>query len=138
MLIRLMMIMKSRFRQNASVSYTNNGCSSLENEFRLQSNGVIEDYVDILTWYHFLLAQLVKPYQTSFPGVGINQISTIDFSDDKEKSFGHRTKCYKHSDKALYLSSSSMLLKDFASECWGRDQNANRGRHDKPNLSRNP
>ena len=22
--------------------------------------------------------------------------------------------------------------------CWGRDQNANRGRHDKPNLSGNP
>ena len=98
------------------ISYTNNGCRSLENEFRLQSNGVVEDYVDILTWYHFLLAHLVKPYQTSFPGVEINQISTIDFSDDKEKSFGQRTKCYKHSDKALYLSSSSMLLKDFASE----------------------
>ena len=97
------------------ISYTNNGCNSLEGEFRLQSNGVIEDYVDISSWYHFILAHLVKPYQTIFPGVEINHISTIDFSDDEEKSFGQRTKRYKHSDKALYLYS-SMLLKDFASE----------------------
>lgn len=98
------------------VSYTNNGCNSLKKEFRLQNNGVISEYVDIFTWYHFLLVHLIKPYQSKFPGIGINQISSIDFSDDKKKSYGERTRRFKHSDKDLYLNSSSMLLKDFASE----------------------
>ena len=98
------------------ISYTNNGCNSLKKEFRLQNNGVISDYVDIFTWYHFLLVHLIKPYQSNFPGIGINQIKSIDFSDDEKKSFGERTKRYKHTDKKLYLNSSSMLLRDFASE----------------------
>ena len=31
-----------------------------------------------------------------------------------------------------------MIIASGGVQCWGRDQNANRGRHDKPNLSRNP
>ena len=98
------------------VTYTNNGCNSLKKEFRLQNGGVIENYVDVFTWYHFLLVHFVKPYQNNFPGVGINQISTIDFSDDKKKSFGERTKKYKHTDIRLYFDSPSRLIRDFASE----------------------
>ena len=98
------------------VTYTINGGNSLEKELRAQNSGIIGDYVEVFTWYHFLLSHLVKPYQSSFPHIGINQIEAIDFSDDERKAFGKRTMQYSHSSEKLYLNSSSMLIKDFASE----------------------
>lgn len=47
------------------ISYTNEGVRSLENEFRKQNCGVLDDRVVIKSWYSFLLSEFIKPYQCS-------------------------------------------------------------------------
>lgn len=45
------------------ISYTNEGIRSLENEYRKQNEGVLDDRVVIKSWYSFLLTEFIKPYQ---------------------------------------------------------------------------
>lgn len=45
------------------VSYTTQGVHSLETEYRLQNQGVVDSRIIIKTWYSFLLSELIKPYQ---------------------------------------------------------------------------
>ena len=47
------------------ISYTNEGVKSLENEYRKQNDGVLDNGVIIKTWYSFLLSEFIKPYQCS-------------------------------------------------------------------------
>lgn len=47
------------------ISYTNEGVRSLENEFRKQNCGVLDDRVIIKSWYSVLLSEFIKPYQCS-------------------------------------------------------------------------
>ena len=46
-------------------TYTNKGIESIEKEYKKQNNGVIDKNVVILSWFQFLLRELVKPYQSS-------------------------------------------------------------------------
>lgn len=45
------------------ISYTNEGVRSLENEYRKQNQGVLDERVIIKSWYSFLLSEFIKPYQ---------------------------------------------------------------------------
>ena len=45
------------------ISYTNEGIRSLENEYRKQNCGVLDDKIIIKSWYSFLLSDFIKPYQ---------------------------------------------------------------------------
>jgi len=45
------------------ISYTNEGIRSLENEFRKQNDGVLDDRIVVKSWYSFLLSEFIKPYQ---------------------------------------------------------------------------
>lgn len=45
------------------VSYTNQGVRSLENEYRKQNQGVLDESLVIKSWYTFLLSEFIKPYQ---------------------------------------------------------------------------
>ena len=47
------------------ISYTNEGICSLENEYRKQNAGVLDDRVIFKSWYSFLLSEFIKPYQCS-------------------------------------------------------------------------
>ena len=47
------------------VTYTNKGVESIKQEYQKQNSGIIDDFVDIKTWYQFLLSDLIKPYQKS-------------------------------------------------------------------------
>lgn len=60
-------------------TYTNKGVESIEKEYKKQNNGVIDKNVLILSWFQFLLRELVKPYQSSILK-GINIINSIDFN----------------------------------------------------------
>lgn len=60
-------------------TYTNKGIESIEKEYKKQNNGVIDKNVVILSWFQFLLRELVKPYQSSILK-GINIINSIDFN----------------------------------------------------------
>lgn len=45
------------------LSYTNEGIHSLENEYKKQNKGVLDEKVIIKSWYRFLLSEFIKPYQ---------------------------------------------------------------------------
>ena len=47
------------------LSYTNEGVRSLENEYRKQNGGVLDEKVIFKSWYSFLLSDYIKPYQCS-------------------------------------------------------------------------
>lgn len=61
------------------LSYTNRGVGAIKNEVCKQNMGVIDSKIDIMTWYSFILNELVKPYQNVI--FGINEIKSIDFTD---------------------------------------------------------
>ncbi len=60
-------------------TYTNKGIESIEKEYKKQNNGVIDKNVVILSWFQFLLRELVKTYQSSILNK-INIINSIDFN----------------------------------------------------------
>lgn len=45
------------------LSYTNEGVHSLENEYKKQNLGVLDNRIVIKSWYRFLLSEFIKPYQ---------------------------------------------------------------------------
>ena len=45
------------------ISYTNEGVHALENEYRKQNDGVIDNRIIIKSWYSFMLSEFIKPYQ---------------------------------------------------------------------------
>lgn len=47
------------------ISYTNEGICSLENEYRKQNGGLLDERVIFKTWYSILLSEFIKPYQCS-------------------------------------------------------------------------
>lgn len=61
------------------ISYTHKGVHSIKKEYEKQNNGVIDQNIVISTWFHFILKELIRPYQKSFLNK-ISQIRSIDFS----------------------------------------------------------
>lgn len=61
------------------LSYTNRGVGAIKDEVCKQNMGVIDSKIDIMTWYSFILNELVKPYQNVI--FQINEVKSIDFSD---------------------------------------------------------
>lgn len=66
-------------RKSLIVSYTHMGVRSIRKEYAKQNQGVLNGNVKILTWFQFLLRELIKPYQNSFLDE-ICQIRSCDFS----------------------------------------------------------
>ena len=61
------------------LSYTNRGIDSIKTEIRNQNFGVLSKKIEIMTWYRFLLGELIKPYQSVI--FDINEVRSIDFSE---------------------------------------------------------
>lgn len=61
------------------LSYTNRGIDSIKSEIRKQNLGVLSNKIDIMTWYRFILGELIKPYQSVI--FNINEVRSIDFSE---------------------------------------------------------
>ncbi|MCI5603217.1 MAG: AAA family ATPase [Clostridiales bacterium] len=61
------------------LSYTNRGVDSIVSEIRKQNMGVLSPKIDVMTWFRFLLNEMIKPYQTTI--FYINEVKSIDFSD---------------------------------------------------------
>jgi len=60
-------------------TYTNKGVEAIEKEYKKQNAGVIDENIVIMTWFQFLLSDLVKPYQKSILNE-YNVIKSIDFN----------------------------------------------------------
>lgn len=61
------------------ISYTHRGIDSIKIEIKKQNFGVLCKNVDVMTWYRFLLHEMIKPYQNYM--FNINEIRSVDFSE---------------------------------------------------------
>ena len=61
------------------ISYTNEGIRALENEYRNQNGGVIDERIVIKSWYSFLLSEMIKPYQCMLKLSWKNYTEQFDF-----------------------------------------------------------
>jgi len=62
------------------VSYTNKGVQSLKKEYEKQNSGVIDQHIKVLSWFQFILKDLIRPYQSYFFN-SINKVKSFDFSN---------------------------------------------------------
>ena len=69
---------KSKANRILMVTYTNRGKNAIIDELEAQNRGIIPKNIVVLSWYQFLLKELIKPYQACF--VGINETGSLDFS----------------------------------------------------------
>ena len=67
------------------VTYTNRGVEAIKEELEKQSNGIIPPNIIILSWYRFLLRELIRPYQTYIGDV--NEIRTIIYSLEHARNY---------------------------------------------------
>ena len=91
-------------------TYTNRGAASIRKEIKNQNCGVLSKNIIIKTWYEFLMAELIKPYQNSLNGVSINEIKTFDFSN----MYG-KVNYAKKGTKQRYLTTKSLVKANEAS-----------------------
>jgi len=91
-------------------TYTNKGVDTVNSELAKQNLGVPSQRISVRTWYQFLLAEMIRPYQSHI--VGINQIKAFDFSDRYgQVNYG------KEGEIRRYFSKKQQLVKkDNASE----------------------
>lgn len=67
------------------VTYTNRGVDAIKEELEKQSNGIIPPNIVVLSWYRFLLRELIRPYQTYIGDV--NEIRTIIYSLEHVRNY---------------------------------------------------
>lgn len=91
-------------------TYTNKGVESIEKEYKKQNNGVIDENIVIMTWFQFLLSDLVKPYQRSILNE-YNVIKSIDFN----KQYGFINYA-KRGTKKHYITENNDILSNTVSE----------------------
>lgn len=91
-------------------TYTNKGVDTVNEELAKQNNGVPSQRIVVRSWYQFLLAELIQPYQSYI--VGINQIKAFDFSD----RYGQVNYGRKGEAKRYFSSNHRFVKKDSASE----------------------
>ena len=60
-------------------TFTNKGVDTINTELAKQNMGVPSKKIVVRSWYQFLMAELIRPYQSFI--VGINEVKSFDFSD---------------------------------------------------------
>lgn len=90
------------------VTYTTRGIETIKSELQSQNKGVIPSHITILSWYEFILRELIKPYQTCL--FGINQIKGLRFD------LIHKSNFIPKKDKKHYLQKSDDLRAETAAE----------------------
>ena len=113
------------------VTYTNEGVSSLETEYRKQNYGIIDANVKITTWFSFLLAEFIRPYQCLLHfkcKKGKNNEINITIPENYIKSIAFYQKdvpiYYNQTHIQYYLNSGKDIFKDRVSHlaCLCEDQ----------------
>ncbi|MBC1419344.1 UvrD-helicase domain-containing protein [Listeria fleischmannii] len=91
------------------VTYTNKGVASIVAEYKKQNMGVLDKHIEVITWYQFLLRELIKPYQTSFL-IDINTIKSYNY----DGMYG--AKFIKKGTKSYFLTNNNDVKANNASE----------------------
>jgi len=60
---------KSKANRILMVTYTNRGKNAIIDELEAQNRGIIPKNIVVLSWYQFLLKELIKPYQVQIQEV---------------------------------------------------------------------
>jgi hypothetical protein len=90
-------------------TFTNKGVDTVNYEIAKQNQGVGCHEITVRSWFQFLMAELIKPYQTHI--IGINEVKSFDFSDRYGQINYGRTGEIKR-----YFTGGKNVKKDFASE----------------------
>lgn len=85
------------------VTYTNRGVDSIHKELEKQNQGVIPEKVYIMSWYQFLLRELIRPYQTYI--AGINEIRSFDYTLEHVRNFARAGTKQRYITKAANIRS---------------------------------
>ncbi|MEN2665808.1 UvrD-helicase domain-containing protein [Listeria aquatica] len=91
------------------VTYTNSGVESIISEYKKQNNGVLDQNVEVITWYQFLLRELIKPYQSFFVNE-INILESIDYDNQ------YRLQFHKKGTKSYFLTNTNDVKVNNVSE----------------------
>lgn len=91
-------------------TYTNKGVDTVNGELAKQNLGVTSQKITVCSWYQFLMAELIRPYQSII--VGINQIRAFDFSD----RYGQVNYGRKGQARRYFSGRQKYVMKDYASE----------------------
>ncbi|SFO36320.1 UvrD/REP helicase N-terminal domain-containing protein [Eubacterium pyruvativorans] len=71
------------------ITYTNRGIESIRNELRKANSGVMPICVETLSWYAFILREMIKPYQSII--YDINQLQGLNFQLMHERNYNKKT-----------------------------------------------
>lgn len=100
---------ETKIKRVLILSYTNRGIDAIKTEIKKQNMGVLSNKIDVMSWYTFLLGELIKPYQSFL--FDINEIKSLDFSEMYGKiNYG------KRGTKGRYINSHGDIRSNFASE----------------------
>lgn len=91
------------------ISYTNRGIDAIKTEIKKQNMGALSNKIDVMSWYTFLLGEMIKPYQSFL--FDINEIKSLDFSEVYGK-----INYKKKGRKARYINSHGDIRSNYASE----------------------
>ena len=98
-------------------TFTNNGVNTINEYIAILNRGMPSAAVDVYTWYHLLLAEIIKPYQTFI--AGINEIKSFDFDNNcpiYKMSKGRKINLAASGKKERYINRSSNVMSNYASE----------------------
>lgn len=101
-------------------TYTNKGVDTVKSEIMEQTRGFGSRKILVLSWYQFLQANMIRPYQSFI--VGINEIKSIDFENKYVKAKKVKKGYINialHGDKYRYLNGrqgNHRILSNYASE----------------------
>lgn len=81
-------------KESLIITYTNFGKSNIIRQIKELNDGVLSNHVRIMTWFHFLMYEIIKPYQTDylraeasiFPAP-LNYFQEIDFSTTHQRNY---------------------------------------------------
>jgi len=91
------------------LSYTNRGVEAIETEIKKQNLGLLHPQIIVLSWYSFLMKELLRPYQSYI--FNINEIRSFDF----HKIYGFKN-MHKKGTRGRYITCNADILPNEASE----------------------
>lgn len=90
------------------ISYANRAVHSIETELRKANLGVIPNGIVVMSWYSFLLREMIKPYQTEI--FNINEVKGLYFNSHNEINYGTK------GTRKRYLTDNGSIKSEQASE----------------------
>lgn len=89
------------------LSYANRAVYSIEAELKKHNNGVIPNGIVVMTWYSFLLKEMIKPYQTEI--FNINEVKGLNFN-------AHKTNKRRKGSRERYITFNKNINSEQAAE----------------------